>query len=171
MQQRPILGSPNYIATDTGEIYSQRGRLATRPDKSGYPKVDLGRRKTRNVHRLIWEAFNGPIPDRLEVNHRNGDKNDNRLENLELVTRSENMTHAYATGLMRKRKIAVPHGADAFTRFLCEKGPAEIADTTGVSRALVYAWIHGRSNPKKQDREAVEAMMSDRVVTDSLGAF
>jgi predicted DNA-binding transcriptional regulator AlpA len=65
------------------------------------------------------------------------------------------MAHAYASGLMRKRKIAPPPGADTFTRFLCEKGPAEIASATGKSRALVYAWIHGRSKPKPKDLEAI----------------
>jgi hypothetical protein len=104
---------------------------------------------------LVWEAFNGPIPDRLEVNHRNGNKRDNRLENLELVTRSQNMAHAYAAGLMRKRKIAPPPGADAFQRWLCEKGPVEIAASVGKSQSLVYAWIHGRSKPKPQDLEAM----------------
>lgn len=91
------------------------------------------------------------------MNHRNWCKLDNRLENLELVTRSENMAHAYATGLMRKRKIVPPPGADAFTRHLCEKGPAEIANTAGVSRALVYAWIHGSSKPKPHHLDAIGA--------------
>lgn len=117
--------------------------------------MDLGRGNTKNIHRLVWEAFHGAIPPGFEVNHRNGDKTDNRLENLELVTRSENMAHAYASGLMRKRRICPPPGADAFQRWLCEKGPAEIATVSGKSRALVYAWIHGRSKPKPQDLEAI----------------
>lgn len=67
------------------------------------------------------------------------------------------MAHAYATGLMRKRKIVPPPGADAFTRYLCENGPAEIANTAGVSRALVYAWIHGSSKPKPHHLDAIGA--------------
>ncbi len=47
-----------------------------------------------NAHRLVWEAFNGPIPDGLEINHRNGVKDDNRLENLEVVTASQNKLHS-----------------------------------------------------------------------------
>lgn len=69
------------------------------------------------------------------------------------------MAHAYASGLMRKRKVMTPSGADAFTRYLCERGPAEIAVATGVSRALVYAWIHGRSRPGAAARTIVEGMM------------
>jgi hypothetical protein len=45
------------------------------------------------VHRLVWEYFNGPIPKGLTVNHINGIKTDNRLENLEVVTQAENNLH------------------------------------------------------------------------------
>lgn len=48
----------------------------------------------RSVHRLVWEAFNGPIPGRLEINHKNLDRADNRLENLELMTHQQNVQHA-----------------------------------------------------------------------------
>ena len=46
------------------------------------------------AHRIIWVCFNGEIPLGKEINHKNGIKHDNRLENLEIVTRSENMIHA-----------------------------------------------------------------------------
>ena len=53
-----------------------------------------GKYKRTMVHRAVWEAFNGPIPGRLEVNHINLDRQDNRLENLELLTHQENCQHA-----------------------------------------------------------------------------
>jgi hypothetical protein len=40
-------------------------------------------------HRYIWEKFNGKIPDGFEIHHKNGNKQDNRLSNLELITRLE----------------------------------------------------------------------------------
>jgi hypothetical protein len=46
------------------------------------------------AHRLVWEAFRDEIPDGLEINHINGLKDDNRLANLEIVSRSENIHHA-----------------------------------------------------------------------------
>lgn len=58
---------------------------------SGYLTVQLGRKGGRHlVHRLVWEAFNGPIPEDIQVNHINEDKTDNRLVNLNLMTRSQN---------------------------------------------------------------------------------
>lgn len=54
-----------------------------------------GRYKRVAIHRAVWEAFNGPIPGRLEVNHKNLDRSDNRLENLELLTHQENVQHAH----------------------------------------------------------------------------
>lgn len=53
----------------------------------------------RTVHSLVWSVFVGPVPDGFELNHKNGRKTDNRLVNLEVVTRSENIKHAYALGL------------------------------------------------------------------------
>jgi hypothetical protein len=60
------------------------------------------------VHRALWEAFNGQIPGRLEVNHKNLDRTDNRLENLELLTHRENVNHAHA--IYAKERTHLPKG-------------------------------------------------------------
>lgn len=62
-------------------------------NKNGYPMVSLrknGEKTGYSIHSLVWEAFNGPVPDGLQINHINEDKTDNRLENLNLMTPSEN---------------------------------------------------------------------------------
>lgn len=56
---------------------------------SGYVKLGLSG-KMHLAHRLVWEMFNGSIPDGLEIDHINHIRNDNRIENLRLVTPSEN---------------------------------------------------------------------------------
>lgn len=93
------------VDPDAGLVFGLRGQPIGSPDTSGYLQID-GRARGLGVisaHRLIWEAANGPIPDGKEINHINGVKTDNRIANLELATRSENILHAYRTGLKTNR--------------------------------------------------------------------
>lgn len=72
--------------------------------KNGYHRVKLSKEnksKHYQVHRLVLYAFI-KVSD-LEVNHKNGKTDDNKLSNLEYCTPSENIKHAYATGLMKAR--------------------------------------------------------------------
>lgn len=62
--------------------------------KAGYEMSGIGL-----VHRIVVETFLGEIPKNYEVNHIDGCKTNNRLNNLEIVTKSENQKHAIRTGL------------------------------------------------------------------------
>lgn len=72
---------------------------------SGYWMVflhgGLRKKKSASVHRLVAAAFIGE--SKMEVNHKNGIKTDNRDCNLEYVTRTENVRHAFASGLVKTR--------------------------------------------------------------------
>lgn len=48
------------------------------------------------LHRVIWELHNGPVPDGLEIDHIDADKSNNRIDNLQLLTRKENLRKARA---------------------------------------------------------------------------
>lgn len=77
--------------------------------KSGYVNVCLTtgeneNRITKRVHRLVAEAFCENPEDKDEINHKDGDKENNRAENLEWVTRNENEQHAYDNNLIKVLK-------------------------------------------------------------------
>ena len=110
-----IYGCTDYKAdSETGEIISLKGKneksLKQAISNNGYYKVNLcwnGKPKYYFVHRLIWEAFNGPIPKGLQINHKDENKRNNCLSNLEVVTPQYNVT--YGTALKRMvEKISKP---------------------------------------------------------------
>lgn len=75
--------------------------------KNGYIKTNFSKNGVlyyRLIHRLVAEAFIPNPENKKNVNHKNGIKDDNRLENLEWATDSENSLHAIRTGLTRVRK-------------------------------------------------------------------
>ena len=85
------------MVSNFGQIKNVRSGkiLKTHKVRGGYIRVNLlnGAIIHFMVHRLVWEAFNGPIPKGFQINHLNEDKTDNRLCNLALVTPSENINY------------------------------------------------------------------------------
>jgi hypothetical protein len=106
--ERKDIGGYNgdYQITSSGMVLSKRfgkvKELALGKDTNGYLFVGLrnkGVRKGWWIARLVAEHFLSKIPGKTLVNHKNGIKTDNRVENLEWCDNSENMKHAYAAGL------------------------------------------------------------------------
>ena len=110
------------IVTDDGSIFTtnknkirSNGRKDNRngkklkpaTDKDGYLKIALtnnGKRKCYYVHRLVARMYLKDYDEKLQVNHKNGIKTDNRVENLEMVTLQQNIEHSIKTGLKPKLK-------------------------------------------------------------------
>lgn len=70
-------------------------RILTPWSSNGYHQVNLSGRKRVHVHRLVAEAFLEKVEGRDHVNHKDGNRSNNNVENLEWVTPSENILHAY----------------------------------------------------------------------------
>ncbi|TPF78384.1 MULTISPECIES: NUMOD4 domain-containing protein [Bifidobacterium] len=120
MRWKAIAGFDYYEISDSGKVRSIRhkvtcknGFVKTVPEKylrpalgrNGYLVVSLwqeGRQSMRYLHRLIAEAFIENPWHLPVINHKNGDKTDNHVTNLEWTTYSGNNRHAYRTGLKKK---------------------------------------------------------------------
>lgn len=95
-----------YKASNLGNILSLKYRgnygteatLSLMRQSNGYMRVRLLNGKAELVHVLVAEAFIGPKPKGCQINHKNGIKTDNRPENLEWVTPSENCKHKFRIG-------------------------------------------------------------------------
>lgn len=119
----------------------------------GYYQVSLGRHCNALIHRLVAEAFIGPCPPKHEVNHKNGIKTDNRIDNLEYVTSFENNKHAVDLGLRWRHRGEAHHSAKLTAktvqaiRELLAQGvrQATIARRYGLSRSVVSRIKQGKT--------------------------
>lgn len=148
----PVVGFETlYEVSDSGEVWSLRKGRLMRPyiSGSGYPSLHLyadGRRTVKSVHQLVMEAFSPS--DGMQVNHKNCNKLDNRLENLEWVSPKGNISHARDHGRLcgpknpasGERNGSVKLAVDAVVRIRALRGKArqvDVAREFGVSQALV----------------------------------
>ena len=102
---KPISESPGYEVSDMGDVRNSRtGRVLKPVRTNGYSQVvlcDTNGQYRRSVHRLVATAFIGNPNDYPVINHLDGNRTNNRVDNFEWCTQSENMKHAYRTGLQK----------------------------------------------------------------------
>lgn len=105
-QYMPVQEFPWYLACSDGYVINTDSGhiLVGSKKKTGYIEIlmtdENGKPHHRLLHRVIAQAFVDNDACKPEVNHIDGDKTNNRADNLEWVTRGENLSHAFKTGLM-----------------------------------------------------------------------
>ena len=100
---------PNYKISNTGLVKSIRRNIILKPmyDQYGYTCVNLRNkniRKMYKIHRLVAKYFIDNNFNYSCVNHKNGIKDDNHVNNLEWVNHTMNMNHAYKLGLYKNKR-------------------------------------------------------------------
>ena len=157
--------SEKYEVSDKGEIrmIGKTEPLHQFIGKDGYMRTQFAG-KTRIVHRVVAKAFI-PNPDNLpEVNHIDGNKQNNCVENLEWITRSDNLKHAYKIGLKKSTGERNPRAKLTeedvnYLRSLYKDGtwliPAKsLAKQFGVAHQTISAAVCGQNwNLLKEEGE------------------
>lgn len=156
---KPVVGlEGHYEVSNLGRVRSartKRGKVTGRNDR-GYTIVRLwrdGKPKAYSVHRMVARAFLGPCPDGHEVNHKDGKRNNAAVENLEYLTHSDNMLHAYKSGLLKaatgpKDRSGWTIAWNAHPRKLDEekvRAIREMAESTPIPEVAVIFELHRAS--------------------------
>lgn len=139
---------PQYCVDTFGNVFNALTFRCLKPytKRNGYKQLCLrssGKYKTVLVHRLVAESFLGDYD--LDVNHKNGDKGDNRYQNLEFVTKAMNQQHRFnVLGKGLKPIILVKSGISF--EFNSHKSASEY---TGLSQSNISALSLGRRKTAK----------------------
>lgn len=133
----------------TGVVLVDGRPVGTTNKRTGYNHVYCAGRSML-AHRIVWLFANGPIPDGHVINHRDGNRRNNRLANLEAVTQRQNVLHAIRDNRYRGTYPGEAVDADTAAR------AAALAVRGDVTRQDVLALLG--VEPEAED-ETIEALM------------
>lgn len=144
---------PKYMVSNFGRVLNgHTGRiLKSQLSINGYPRICLRlpdrSKKYIYVHRLVADAFIGAIPPEHQVNHKDCNKTNNHISNLEYVTRMENLKHGWANG---RKCTGEKHGSAKLTELqvtvirASESSQVDIAKAFGVHRDTIWRIKHNK---------------------------
>lgn len=133
--------------------------MPTKREDNGYYVIRDGNNVLRRIHRMVADTFiPNPNPGLMtDVNHKDGDKSNNTISNLEQCTRSQNIKHAYDTGLRKQ-----PSGEDSLNAKITLKQAQWIYDN--------YRVINGKSNgPELAKQFGVRPTTIRTIITGKTG--
>lgn len=144
---KPIDLNPKYSVSNLGRVRNNKTNKILSPrNLCGYQRVSFyvdGKPTDLRIHRLVAKAFIPNPENKPQVNHINGNKGDNHVNNLEWRTNGENIRHAFRTGLIDTRKLSLANRGEKHPRAkLSERQILEIKKKlkhqTGLSLAKEY---------------------------------
>lgn len=146
---KTIKSFENYEVSDHGNVRNTNTgeQLKTPLNSWGYPSVTLcdeNGRKNKTVHRLVAEAFIPKIHKLLEVNHKDEDKTNNHVSNLEWVTKKENMNHGTRTKRASESRYKKVCQYNLQGKLLMVWNSMKDAEKAGFSHTGVSQCCHGK---------------------------
>ena len=136
---RPIECATNYEVSSLGKVRNKKTKniLSGTVNNKGYIRYDLsinGKRKAKSGHRLVAEAFIAKVNGKTIINHKDGNKTNNNVDNLEWCNNKENSVHAFVKlgnePVNKKAVRCIETGVEY-------KSCREAARATGISNSLI----------------------------------
>lgn len=161
-----------------GKIFSEGKELNQLDNGAGYLACIVGRKLTKTgrvgpkleyVHRLVAKAFIPNPENHPQVNHKDFDKSNNDVSNLEWISRAENIQHSHDNGRMQKRYdvgpvkvLTVDEVKECYTRIVRDgEGVNAVAVSMGKPRTTISSIVNKRSRvdiTDKLDEEFAESL-------------
>jgi HNH endonuclease/NUMOD1 domain/NUMOD4 motif len=151
MSKVTVRGYEKYTISLDGKVFNSKKelKLGTYNGYFGLTLVQGGKKRTLYVHRLMAQTFLENPNNHRYVNHKDGNKKNNNLRNLEWCTQSENSQHAYDTGLSVSRGIPIlQYTLDG--EFIREyKSVVEASKILKIPTSLIQSQVNNNHKPRK----------------------
>jgi hypothetical protein len=135
-----------YLVSECGKIYTLKYKkwLNPKPNRHGYYWVGILNPRTNNkfiaVHRVVaYTYIQNDNPEKNDINHKDGNKGNNSVSNLEWCTRKENIMHAFETNLFDSKRVAI---SDNNRKLFAEGKKRKFVEAGGLARREIRRGNH-----------------------------
>lgn len=157
IQSKEISGFERYLVNSVGQIYDTKNKknICQWIDNVGYYQCNLydkdGKKYYKRVHRIVAETFIPNPNNYQQVNHINGNKRNNSIDNLEWTTNSKNTQHGYDNNLYK---------------FKSRSYPINVYDKNGIY-LTTYKSIRSLCKDLKLNRKTVTSILKHEKITNN----